>query len=60
MQAMTHLIFRVDGHFESVSAQWHFRHVNPLAVDVVVVNVLAASGDALGAVVLAVVFRIHA
>ena len=56
----TDLVLRVDGHLEGVGAEREFGDVDPLAVDVVVVDVLAAGSDALVAVVLAVVLGIHA
>ena len=55
-----HLVLGVDGHLEGVGAEGELGDVDPLAVDVVVVDVLAAGRDALVAVVLAVVFGIHA
>ena len=55
----TDLVLRVDGHLEGVGAEGELGDVDPLAVDVVVVDVLAAGRDALVAVVLAVVFGLH-
>ena len=58
-QFSTALILRVDGHPEGVSSEREFGHVDPLTVDVVVVDVLAAGRDALLPIVLAVVLGIH-
>ena len=57
---LSHLVLWIDSHLEGVRAQGQLGDVDPLAVDVVVVDVLAAGRDALRAVVLAVVFGIHA
>ena len=39
---LTHFVLWIDGHPEGVDAQRHLGDVDPLAVDVVVVDVLAA------------------
>ena len=54
------LVLRVDGHPEGVDAQGELCDVKPLAVDVIVVDVLASGRDSLVAVILAVVLRVHA
>ena len=53
-----YLILWVDGHPEGVDAEGQLRNIQPLAVDVVVVDVLAARRDALVPVVLAVVLGV--
>ena len=60
LPSLTDLVLRVDGHLECVCAEGELCHVDPLAVDVVVVDVLAAGRDALVAVVLAVVLGVDA
>lgn len=55
-----YLVLWVDGHLEGVDAERELCDVQPLAVDVVVVDVLAAGRDALVSVVLAVVLGVHA
>ena len=57
---LTDLVLRVDGHLEGVGAEGQLSDVNPLAVDVVVVDVFAAGRDALVAIVLAVVLGVDA
>ena len=60
LPTVTDLVLRVDGHLEGVRAEGELCDVDPLAVDVVVVDVLAASRDALVAVVLAIVLWVYA
>ena len=51
-----HFVFGIDGHSEGVSAQRELRDVQPLTVDVVVIDVLTAGSNSLIAVIFAVVF----
>ena len=44
----SNLVLWIDGHFEDEFPQGHLADVDPLAVDVGVVDVLATSGNALG------------
>ena len=59
MKISLYLVLRVYGHFEGVCSSGKLSDVNPLTVDVGVVNVLAPSGDALVAIILAVIDRIN-
>ena len=59
MKISLYLVLRVYGHFEGVCSSGKLSDVNPLTVDVGVVNVLAPSGDALVAIILAIIFWVY-
>lgn len=55
-----YFVLRIDGHLEDVGSNFELCNVDPLAVDIGVVNILAAWSDALVSIVFAVVFWIRA
>lgn len=55
LQAKTYFVLWIDGHFEDVGAQFEVRYINPLAINVGIINIFTAWCDALIAIIFTIV-----